>query len=76
MAVASRVKGCSQIEIQNQKLVVPVPVGFEWMSALDYERKKNISLLIYLTPVIMKSTDFGVRDNWVPIRALPFTVGT
>lgn len=56
--------------------MVPVPVGFEWMSALDYERKKNISLLIYLTPVIMKSTDFGVRDNWVPIRALPFTVGT
>lgn len=63
------------MEIQNQKFLIPFLVGCEGVSALGRKREETNSLLISPIPIITKSTEFGLRDNWVPVRTFPFTVG-
>lgn len=58
MAAANRVKGSNHMEIQNQKLVVPVLLGFECVSALDLKGKENTSPFIYFTLLVTKRENF------------------
>lgn len=62
MAAANRVKGSNHMDIQHRKLVVPVLVGFECVSALDLKRKENTSPFIYFTLLITKRIKLLVSE--------------